>query len=73
MHTQITFENFSAFANNYAKEISTDMPLKIDSPAEHFLPPVKLIEMQRHAERARQEEQILVEVCDFLQYERTKI
>ena len=77
MHTQITFENFSVFADNYAKEILVDnyadSPLEINSPAEQFLPPLKLLEKKRREEEKKIEEQILTKVCDFLNYERTKI
>lgn len=73
MQTQITFENFSVFADNYAKEILTSNQLEINSPAEHFLPHIKLIEKQRKAEKERLEEQILLQACEFLNFERKKI
>lgn len=73
MHTQITFENFSVFANNYANEISSKIPLAIDSPAEHFLPAIKLLEKQQREEKAKLEERMLIEACEFLKFERNKI
>lgn len=73
MHTQITFENFSVFADDFAKEILSSNQLEINSPAEHFLPAVKLIEKQRRAEELRREEEILSRACKFLNFERAKI
>lgn len=73
MQTQITFENFSFFADNYAEELSINMPLSIDSPAEQFLPPLQLLEKQRQQEKERLEEAILVQFCEFLQFERANI
>ncbi len=67
MHTQITFDDFSAFAKCIAEESLTN---GIENPPEHFLPSIKLIEKQR---QDKINEQILVEVCDFLNYERNKI
>lgn len=71
MCTQITFDNFSV----HAKDYENDFPkaLKINSPAENFLPAAKLIERQREIEKRRAEEQVLVQICEYLNYERAKL
>ena len=71
MHTQITFDNFSVLAKEYENENFPN--LKINSCYENFLDEKSLIKKQQKEAQKRLEEEILVEICNFLQFERTKI
>ena len=64
MHTQLTFENLPYFAENCEEDEILEIP-----PATNFLPDIRL----KMPTKEILNEQILLDICNFLQFERSKI